>query len=77
MDSGSVAPHLDGGLYIALWICNWSIGEVGMFAIFVDSVDSEAIDAFVQPEPDGAVVDRLTRSFVVPVEIWLLPCIEM
>jgi hypothetical protein len=66
MDSGSVAPHLDGGLYI-----------VGMFAIFVDSVDSEAIDAFVQPEPDGAVVDRLTRSFVVPVEIWLLPCIEM
>jgi hypothetical protein len=47
MNSRSVAPHLDSWLYVALWICDWGIGEVCMLAILVDSVDSEAIDTLV------------------------------
>ena len=48
-----------------------------MLAVFVDRVDSETINTFVQPESNGTVVYSLASGFVVPVEIRLLLGVEM
>lgn len=77
MDSGPVAPHANGRLDITLWICDGGIWEVGMLAVFVDRVDSETINTFVQPESNGTVVYCFTGGFVVPVEIRLLLGVEV
>lgn len=77
MNAGTIAPHFNGGLNIALRIYNWSIGEIRAFAVFVDGVNAESIDALVEPEANSALVNGFSRGFIVPVEIRLLFCVEV
>lgn len=67
MDTGPVAPELRGRLNVAIWVCDGCVREVGVLAVFVDGVDAEAVDASVEPEAHGAVVDGFAAFLVVPV----------
>lgn len=77
MDTRAIAPHANSGLNVAFWVRDGCIGEVDIFAVLVDSVNSESIHPLVEPEADSALVDSLAGGSVVPVEIWLLLCVEM
>lgn len=77
MNAGTIAPHLNGELNIALRIYDWSIGEIRAFAVFVDDVNAESIDALVEPEANSALVNGFSRGFIVPVEIRLLFCVKV
>ena len=77
MDPGAVAPHSDGGLDVTFRVCDGDVREACVFAVLVHCVHSEAVDAFVKPEPNGAVVDSLTGGLVIPVEIGLFFGVEV
>lgn len=67
MNARSVAPHGNGGLNVAFVVDDGCVGEGGVFAVFVDCVNAETVDAFFQPEVDCALVDCLAGGFVIPV----------
>ena len=69
--AGSVAEKVRRELEIAQGIDDGGVGEGRGFAVHVDRVDAEAIDAFVQPELDRRGIDSVAGGWIFPVQVGL------
>ena len=58
-------------------VADQSVGERHGFAVHVDRVHAEAVDAAVEPKLHGAVEDGLPGRQRLPVQVWLLGAEQM
>jgi len=69
---GSVAVDLSSFLPFGGVICDWGVWVRWVFAVHVDSINTKAVDASLEPKDHGVVVDGLAGFFALPVEVRLL-----
>lgn len=71
-----IAIFQPGELPLALGISNWRISHVPL-TVHVNSINAEPVDAAIEPELHGGLVDGLACDGVLPVEIRLLGAEEV